>query len=547
MPQISYRGNLSSAVFPMCLSKAGRTVINPGVDQNFDRRVDPQGTQKDAGIPQAIYMENVLPTPNGYQSIGYKPTIQGDIPVGTGAAIAFIMKVTVPVSSTLLMESILVCYTDGTAQARLATLGWGAVTVSGFSFAGATATTKRSWALVKGICYIQIGSFIATFNGSLLLDITATITGGVAVNIQGIVGAYNYLIICQFDKVFWSSTTTPTDFVPSLVSGSGSEELGANGSWINFVKPHPNGFLIYTLNNVISATYTANRAYPWKFREVGNSGAFLNEFEVSEDTTNSPIQIGITVSGIVQAIAPDGAETIAAEVTDYLERNRVYDSFNLTTNVITQNKDTNLTGAGQFMRRVQYLLDRYVIISFSNSDTNTAHIPVYRYAIVYDYLLKRYGRIRFNHSMAMSLEINGEILLINGLTREVKKLYFDIYDQDTVNANAALRYKHEGVLIVGKFELIRGQFIQIEALEFESAQSTTLLSPETEQFTAFILPSLNGKTFTTPVIPVVNTDWTDQNIKVYDCHTVGRNLSIGVKGAFDLNTIQMNVDSGGAF
>jgi hypothetical protein len=72
MAQISYRANLSAAIFPMTLARAGRSVIIPGPDQNFDRRVDPQGEQKSAGIPQIIYAENVIPTADGYQSVGFR-------------------------------------------------------------------------------------------------------------------------------------------------------------------------------------------------------------------------------------------------------------------------------------------------------------------------------------------------------------------------------------------------------------------------------------------------------------------------------------------
>ena len=73
MAQQSYRANLSAAIFPMALSRAGRSVVIPGIDQNYDRRVDPTGEQKTPGIPQAIYLENVVPTPEGYQSVGLIP------------------------------------------------------------------------------------------------------------------------------------------------------------------------------------------------------------------------------------------------------------------------------------------------------------------------------------------------------------------------------------------------------------------------------------------------------------------------------------------
>ena len=57
----------------MAISRAGRSVIVPQIDQNYDRRVDPTGEQKTPGIPQALYLENVLPTVEGYQSVGFIP------------------------------------------------------------------------------------------------------------------------------------------------------------------------------------------------------------------------------------------------------------------------------------------------------------------------------------------------------------------------------------------------------------------------------------------------------------------------------------------
>ena len=70
MAQIPYRANLSAVVFPMTIAKAGQSVINPGMDQNFDKRVDATAAYGSVGIPQIMYCENVLPTSEGFQSVG---------------------------------------------------------------------------------------------------------------------------------------------------------------------------------------------------------------------------------------------------------------------------------------------------------------------------------------------------------------------------------------------------------------------------------------------------------------------------------------------
>lgn len=98
MSQIPYRGNLSAAVFPMTIAKSGRSVINPGADQNFDKRVDPGASPGSVGIPQVMYCENVLPTPEGFQSVGLLVT--GNIEIGTGIRVVETMRLATEIDET---------------------------------------------------------------------------------------------------------------------------------------------------------------------------------------------------------------------------------------------------------------------------------------------------------------------------------------------------------------------------------------------------------------------------------------------------------------
>lgn len=544
MAQTSYRANLSSAVFPLCLSKAGRTVIVPGADQNYDRRVDPAGEQKDAGIPQVIYLENVLPTPNGYQSVGFKPTFSGNATIPGGATVRQTLEVTAPFSSTSLLTYFIVFYSDGTVQARSNLLGWGAV-VTPMGFTAPTANEKISWALVRGICYIARANKIYTFDGVNLTDISGTITGLTVGSIEWITGSFNYLIVAKADRVYWSSTTTATDFVPSLASGAGSEELGANGSWVSFLRPHPNGFAIYTSNNVIFANYTGNRSYPWKFREIADSGGYTSTYQVSSPSTNSPLQIGMTNSGQVQILSSDSAEIVTPELSDYFEKNTMYDVFDSNTNTFSQARAANLSQFQfRFETRISFIDDRYAFISYANTQATTV-MAVYQYAIVYDYLLKRFGRIKFDHTHIFEFPQNGEIIFFNALTGQLKKLYFDILDQDLDNATVENRYQHNGVLVLGKLQLQRSEFITLEEIAVESSQTAALATDQVKQFELLVLPSLKGKQFDPAVTPTHRTDESEVNLEVYNCHITAKNVSLLIKGTFDLNTIQVELFSGG--
>lgn len=128
---ISYRGNLSSTVFPMTLADAGRSVIIPQADQNYDRRIDPAGEKSDAGIPQAMYLQDVLPTVHGYQSVGYKESAGGAMPPrasGTGTTV--IVRTFVVALPTLSSPAILIqregtsSYHDVIGNNITASLAW---------------------------------------------------------------------------------------------------------------------------------------------------------------------------------------------------------------------------------------------------------------------------------------------------------------------------------------------------------------------------------------------------------------------------------------
>ncbi len=97
MAQIPYRANLSATVFPMTIAKAGRTVIDGRLDQHYDRRIDPEGSTRDVGIPQLLYCENVAPTPNGFQSVGFLP--RGTVLVPPGHIIDGIFHFRVPIAN----------------------------------------------------------------------------------------------------------------------------------------------------------------------------------------------------------------------------------------------------------------------------------------------------------------------------------------------------------------------------------------------------------------------------------------------------------------
>jgi len=544
MPQITYRGNLSAATFPMTVAQAGRSVIIPGPDNYFDRRVDPDGSTKDAGIPQAIYMENVLPTSGGYQSVGYDPT--SNVFPSTGNVN---LTITVSVSGSIYgvtqRTPIVLAFVSNTevrcnfSDAQYSG-GWiAAIIPAGYS----TPNNENdiSFAYVRGVtyCWIKSAQKLYTLSCATLgnpqvtfTDVTGTIAGIAVANIGWITSAFNYLICIDIanQSIRWSSTTTPTDFVVSLVSGAGSETPTGLQSQMNFLLAHPTGFLIYTDSNVIAASYTGNARYPWKFKEISGSTGVSNRWQISLNYLNNSEDIHFVVddAGKIQAISGLRSETIAPEVTNYLERSKIIDNFDSTTNTFSvQHIPDNfypdvMTFAAR--RKISFLLSRYIIISYGLIQGS------YTNAIWYDTTLQRFGKLKIAHNSLWSSE--NYIYFISFSNPVATRLSYDIYDYTAA---------FSGVLILGKFQYVRSRFMRLEEIEIESEQSSAVISanaiPMSPNFTLAILPSLDGKNFNTAITPTLVSNTNE--LRSYKCHNTAMNHSLVLKGAFDVNTVQL--------
>lgn len=553
MAQIVYRGNLSSAEFPMTIAEAGRSVIIPGPDNNFDRRVDPEGAQKDAGIPQAIYMENVLPTARGYQSVGYSTTevdqIFGGIPGGLTVVSSITVNIfnalntstgrTLPIQLAIISNNTIRCnYTDAHSNLGL----WvGAILPAGWAAADEIYLTTG---LVRGVSYLwnnvnkklytltcaTVGSPQVTF-----ADVTGTITGIAAANIGGICSAYNYLIAIDSanQSIRWSSTTTPVDFTASLVTGAGAETPTGVRTEINYVISHPAGFYIYTSTNVIFAVYTGNSKYPWKFREVSDSGGAATIYQLT-GSTNTDKVFQMDEAGKLVEISGYNANAILAEATNFFSNKKYQDTFNQTTNTFSSTRvlpdySSSVLVYQQF-RRIAYLLDRYICVSYRGStDSN------YSYVLIWDILLKRYGKLKVSHNLLFASE--RYIYTMDYNTGDVKRLSFDLTDSNTTFSS---------VLILGKFQYVRSRFITLEEIELESEQDSTLMQPNSSaptNFTLACLATLDGKNFQPYYSPtLVNSSGT---LRAYKCHKTGMNHSLVLKGAFDINTVQLKFTPNG--
>jgi hypothetical protein len=549
MAQIHYRANLSAATFPMTVEKSGRNVIIPGPDQNFDRRIDAPGetSKGTVGIPQVIYMHNVLPTEEGYQSAGndlvhiINPSaldLGGPGSFPPGQTITNFVKLDLDNNQSLPNSKLFIAFFSNNSytvafESQLAT--WPNIART-FPTPNSVSTPENSnFYYIRGVLYYFVKTTAQpsyyTFNAVTgFFDITATVYAGqgansadLTTNFAWAISSYNYHIVASRSAIGWSSTTTPTDFSTSLVSGAGYEQINNLKGKIVFLKEHVDGFFIYTTENVLFAQYTGNQRYPWKFREVPQSGGYISPRQVAGDT-NSGSNFGVDVAKNIQVVSPTNAESLFPDITDFLSRADFYSFYDSVTNTFTHNNVLDKT----LNPSVWYVLDRYIIIAYTKNINGE-----WTNSFIYDTKLKRFGKLFLDWTFIFGYK--NEIYFVQVTQRLITKLIFS-----SVLSNFT-DYVPRSVIVLGKFQYVRSRFICIDELEIENIRYKTLPGPGVDKnFSAVILPTLDGKTFLPAVSPYDTTPTTvDIRIAKFLCHTSCQNFALAFSGYFDLNTVAL--------
>jgi hypothetical protein len=520
MPQQSYRANLSSAIFPLSISKAGRSVIIPGPDNVYDRRVDPEGEQKTAGIPQAIYMENVIPTVEGYQSVGFisKPSIT----YANSGYLQYIYQV----------QDKIIAFVEGLSSYHRAwtntTSVSGAWTNNASQAASLLNIGSSDWdpsrATLKGVEYVfsyNVGLCKLYVINTSTLDVVDTALTGITINnIKMIVGSYNYLIAIQSSgTISWSSTVTATDFTPSLVTGAGSATPNELRGAIVAAYNCPEGFILYTTEGCIAATYTGNSRYPWKFREIVDAGKYSSALQIAA-VKGSQVHYAIDIHGTIRVISVQGAQIVASELSTFARSNKFYDSYS--SDILTS------TASGPYDYTLYYLLNRYLILGVSLDGTRlgTANL----FAFVYDTVQKRYGRLK--HAFKYLWDDGISIYAINNEDGVVTKLILDIEDEDADFTSS--------VLVLGKFKYARSRWIEPQEITIDGVRNTV----STAGITTALIPTLDGNRFEPAVIPSLFS-MSAQSI-TYHCNLSCHSFALAIKGAFEVNSVEMKFSLGGA-
>ena len=516
MAQITYRGNLSAKVFPLLSSQQARTVIIPGYDNNYNRNLNAGSTQdsdRDVGIPQPYYLHNVMPTDRGLASVGYAQATLA-LTGATEKTFAGIFPALAPDGAA----TYILALQDGTSTylyGLLATaeLAWQWVLLEGGTITGIGTVTNTT---CQGITYFYIAKIgcykldTSTAPATYAYKATAvTLTGLTAASLLGIVSYGGYLVAWTATEVPWSSSIDPTDFTPSLATGAGGGSIEAVRGSIVACVANAVGFYVMTTQNAVIGVFSNNARYPFNFREISSAGGLtdINYVAQGDVALNTYVY---TTSGLQAFSTTAGSQAMFPMVTDFISGN-IYEDFNEDTGEVQV-----FTLGSPIKKRISYVSDRYLIISYG-SDT-------YNYALIYDSAQQRWGKLKHDHVgiIAWNLYAPDVTDVANASIGLVQA------DGQVVVASVG-ELSGQGVLILGKFQYSRQAMLQLHQCDLENAANVNVTA----------LVSIDGKN-TRQVLGTPGNQFGALAVNYFK-GCVGTNVSLVIKGSFDLNTVVLRM------
>lgn len=517
MPQITYRANTQSSLFPLLPSTSGQSVIVPERDQTFVPDLNPssQNNPVDRGVPQILWGDNIMPSTYGYQSVGFTTRASGN------GSLSLMDAVEIKRTGDGYTTYAAINAANGTVWMLNGSNVW--QQASGTPTGLNASINKLSTATINGQTYLCVArrAIYRVTNRTTLTPVgTAGLNQG---TVEGIIASMGYMIAWSTTGVSWSSSSDPLDFVPSDVTGAGGGNIQEAEGTLVWCQNTSYGFLIYTTKNVVQATWSGNIDFPWNFRGIPGSGGVLNKFQVSKEVNG---QTYAYTSNGLQQIYHTGAKTILPFLTDYLS-GRVFE--NVASGVFSRSVLSR-----PFNVFVSYIGDRYLVLSYGDSTATTQGNINDRGAIIMDTVQGRMGRTSLAHRLVFEIVDQSvgtpgprdsiAFLLANG---QISVMDFNLGNTARI-----------GRLVLGRYQVARGYMSQLLQINVE------LLDPQSA-FTITDWASLSGFNRSTQLTSgqgyLLESD--DRN-RVYNFSNWGKSHLIEIAGSFNITSLEMefNVD-----
>ena len=536
MGQYHTRCNLSAARFPFVSTFHGRSVILPQHDINFQKSATFGGADqdRDVGIPQLFYLHNVMPTEQGYQSVGFNTQILPMLGETDFDQVITLQDV----------DGNKFLWSPGFGNNYVfdaPTLAWDKVS----SIAGLETDVLVTHAFVQGVHYIfyeKTGCFV--YNSTTKAFDSVTLTGLTVGNIVGIIGSNGYLLAWDINNVlYW--TPIPPDFTPSLITGASSASITDLKGRIVTAHQATNGFIIYSTGNAVGASFTGNIRFPFNLKEIAGSGGVRHKEHISSEA-NLDVHYALTSAGL-QELTKTSSKLVLAEVTDFLT-NRTFEDYNSATKIFT----TSYLSTDLAFKLV-IVGSRYLVLSYG------ATIGSFTHALVFDFLQKKWGKLKVNHTDCFEYTypnlygiVTYEMLEALGTTYD-ELLDTTYNDLNSIVATAERprrtigflqqdgtikitifdggRLEDDALIMFGRYQFTRGHNLQLLGLEVENVEAGS-------NYACYIFPSFDGKNFETPYIPSLRTPV--GQLRFYKCRKTAVNHTIVFTGSFNLVSTQIH-------
>ena len=460
-------------------------------------------------MPEIYYGHNIIPTSEGYQAVAYRTLVNAPTDTDTLFTDALILR----------DSSGNKAYLCATSSGRNYILkdylsGWVRTTDVAHAAVGDLVTT----AYVNGVTYIYyqgVGCYVYNFTTNTL--VLTALTGLVAGDIYGLVGADGFLLAFSADQLVWSSTITPTDFTPSVITGSGGGSVQDLRGIITTVLAYKYGFIIYSQYNIVVGLYTGNIRYPFSFKEIVGSGGVSDPRYVCVDPVSGD-HYAWTTSGL-QLVTSTVTNAVFPALTDFIAGS-YFEDFSESTKTFTQ---THLSAP--MVKKLTAIADRYVVFSYGISSLT--------HAIVYDTALKRMGKLKIPHVDCF------EYLLLSGSPVDSPRNAVGFLQADgTVKvASFSINAQYSsGVILLGKFQVTRGNTCTLVDVSLENVRADS-------NFSCDDIYTLDGKDVAgiTPGYLAQSSNFFRQ----YTFRQPGLNHTLAFIGGFNMVSLVLKVTQGG--
>jgi hypothetical protein len=253
----------------------------------------------------------------------------------------------------------------------------------------------------------------------------------------------------------------------------------------------------------------------------------------------------------MQSVSLNSSDLVFPDLADFIA-SREIERYNSTAHTLSQDAVTL-----DFYTKITAVGNRYLVVSYGTFP------GIYSYALVYDFAVKRWGKIYLVHrdcfyynygvqTADLTYSMLGDVAYDNPL--------LTTYSATTAQSNAFVSAPHglaflkqtgevviadwskqerdtpdAGVLVLGRVQLTRSRNVQLNRVEVEGFKNGNI----------YVVPSYDGRNLAAAEqLSVITADSSYRDFGAFvDC----KNFNIIVEGTFDLSTMILEATPTGAF